>query len=249
VGNIPAERNEPPPIEAAGRQQLNPRSLGSVLEQLVWRARHHKVIVYDSWRGDTAVTPMLRSAQRELLASGRTVMVLTQPESLLDADESRLDDIRRDGAQIRVRRSRLPDAIIVDRRLAVLRASADWPDRNRILLIQEPALVTGLHSSFVSVWDDAVELSRFQQLTVNPDHDDTRSILRQLFKGCKDETAAKELDISVRTYRRRVADIMDRLGATSRFQAGALAVRLGLVHVWDEELRLPAPFVLVEQVS
>jgi hypothetical protein len=236
VGDLPAERYEPTPIEAASGQRLNPHHLGRVLEQLVWRARHHKIVVYDSWRGDAFVTPMLRSAQRELLALGRTVHVLTQPESLLDADEMQLDEINTDGAQIRVRRSRLPDAIIIDRSLCVLRAAADWRDHNRILLISEPALVATLRWSFVTIWEDAVELSRFQQIGVNPDQDDTCSILRLLFKGCKDETAAKELDISVRTYRRRVADIMNRLGAESRFQAGALADRLGLVRGFEEEL-------------
>jgi DNA-binding NarL/FixJ family response regulator len=35
--------------------------------------------------------------------------------------------------------------------------------------------------------------------------------------------------LSLRTYRRRVAELMAALGATSRFQAGALANELGLI--------------------
>jgi DNA-binding NarL/FixJ family response regulator len=35
--------------------------------------------------------------------------------------------------------------------------------------------------------------------------------------------------LSLRTYRRRVAELMTALGATSRFQAGARAHELGLI--------------------
>ncbi|GAA3865856.1 helix-turn-helix transcriptional regulator [Streptomyces sedi] len=57
----------------------------------------------------------------------------------------------------------------------------------------------------------------------------TRAVLRALSEGVTDETAARELGMSVRTYRRHVAEIMSRLGARSRFQAGALAADLGLL--------------------
>lgn len=54
-------------------------------------------------------------------------------------------------------------------------------------------------------------------------------ILEMLSSGCKDETAARTLGPGLRTYRRRVAELMTALGATSRFQAGAPARELGLV--------------------
>jgi DNA-binding NarL/FixJ family response regulator len=44
-----------------------------------------------------------------------------------------------------------------------------------------------------------------------------------------DETAVRALGVSLRTYRRRVAELMTALGAASRFQAGARARELGLV--------------------
>ena len=45
----------------------------------------------------------------------------------------------------------------------------------------------------------------------------------------KDEQIARELGLSLRTVRRRVAEVLDELGATSRFQAGVEAVRRGWV--------------------
>ncbi|KJK43431.1 hypothetical protein UK23_33215 [Lentzea aerocolonigenes] len=54
-----------------------------------------------------------------------------------------------------------------------------------------------------------------------------RDLLVLLNIGCTDESAAARLDVSVRTVRRMVADLMNRLGARSRFQAGAKAADRG----------------------
>lgn len=53
-------------------------------------------------------------------------------------------------------------------------------------------------------------------------------MLRALGSGATDTAAAKELGMSVRTYRRRVAELLDTLDAGSRFQAGVRAGELGL---------------------
>ena len=54
-------------------------------------------------------------------------------------------------------------------------------------------------------------------------------LLRLLATGCKDETAARELGISVRTLRRRVAKLMADLQVETRLQLGAEAVRRGML--------------------
>jgi DNA-binding CsgD family transcriptional regulator len=56
-----------------------------------------------------------------------------------------------------------------------------------------------------------------------------RQVLEQLASGIKDEAAARRLGVSVRTYRRCVTDLCERLGAASRFEAGMRAVQAGLV--------------------
>ena len=53
------------------------------------------------------------------------------------------------------------------------------------------------------------------------------SLLRQLAAGAKDEQIARTLGLSLRTVRRRVADLMIELGADTRFQAGVEAARRG----------------------
>jgi DNA-binding NarL/FixJ family response regulator len=59
--------------------------------------------------------------------------------------------------------------------------------------------------------------------------DERRLILELLMLGTKDESIARQLGISLRTVRRRVAGLMDELGATTRFQAGLEAARRGLL--------------------
>ncbi|WP_439654225.1 LuxR C-terminal-related transcriptional regulator [Streptacidiphilus anmyonensis] len=50
-------------------------------------------------------------------------------------------------------------------------------------------------------------------------------MLRLLAQGLTDATVAKRLNVSLRTERRMVADLMRRLGASGRFEAGVKAAR------------------------
>ncbi|WP_043471679.1 LuxR C-terminal-related transcriptional regulator [Kitasatospora sp. MBT66] len=51
-----------------------------------------------------------------------------------------------------------------------------------------------------------------------------RQVLHAMARVDKDEVGARELDMSLRTYRSHVSTLMRRLGAANRFQA-ALAAR------------------------
>ncbi|KQX78821.1 hypothetical protein ASD51_18650 [Streptomyces sp. Root55] len=53
-------------------------------------------------------------------------------------------------------------------------------------------------------------------------------ILDALGSGLTDASAARRLGVSLRTYRRRVAELMAVLEAGSRFRAGLRARELGL---------------------
>jgi DNA-binding NarL/FixJ family response regulator len=54
-----------------------------------------------------------------------------------------------------------------------------------------------------------------------------RVLLVLLSQGMTDEVAARRLGLSLRTVRRMMADLMDRLGAKSRFEAGMRASQRG----------------------
>jgi DNA-binding NarL/FixJ family response regulator len=52
-------------------------------------------------------------------------------------------------------------------------------------------------------------------------------LLALMAAGLKDEVVARRLGLSLRTVRRRIANLMDELGADTRFQAGLEAARRG----------------------
>jgi ATP/maltotriose-dependent transcriptional regulator MalT len=59
--------------------------------------------------------------------------------------------------------------------------------------------------------------------------DDDRRVLALLAGGCTDETAARQVGVSVRHLRRRVARLMNHLQVTSRFSAGVAAAHRGWI--------------------
>ncbi|MEU5883938.1 hypothetical protein [Spirillospora sp. NPDC047279] len=54
-----------------------------------------------------------------------------------------------------------------------------------------------------------------------------RPILEQLIAGHTDATASRNLNMSSRTFTRRVAELMDYCGARTRFQCGMEIMRRG----------------------
>jgi DNA-binding CsgD family transcriptional regulator len=64
-----------------------------------------------------------------------------------------------------------------------------------------------------------------------------RDVLEQLRLGVTDQTASRQLNISPRTFSRRVADLLDYLGVKTRFQAGVEAARRGWVTFGSDGCR------------
>ncbi|MFI6040941.1 response regulator transcription factor [Nocardia sp. NPDC051321] len=54
-------------------------------------------------------------------------------------------------------------------------------------------------------------------------------LIQLLCEGHTDEAAARRMNLSVRTVRRLTQQLMGHLGARSRFEAGVLAARMGLI--------------------
>ena len=66
-------------------------------------------------------------------------------------------------------------------------------------------------------------------MTAGETGDERGAVLELLMLGSKDESISRQLGISLRTVRRRVAELMDELGAGTRFQAGVESARRGLL--------------------
>lgn len=131
------------------------------------------------------------------------------------------------GAQVRLRRGPLQRLIIMDERVAVLRADPRGGDGGAVIVWQ-PGLLGGLRELFVQSWEAAQELPSATASEPELSEDD-QAILGLLATGATDEIAARQVGVSVRHFRRQVARLMARLDAGSRFEAGAAAARRGWI--------------------
>lgn len=131
------------------------------------------------------------------------------------------------GAQYRTAHELFGRLIVFDRELAFIPAQdGSWG----AVVIREPSTVAYLCDIFEQTWDHATPFAEAASQgleRVAREIDET--ILRLLAAGLKDEAIARRLGMSLRTARRHIADIMEELGATSRFQAGVTAVARGLL--------------------
>jgi hypothetical protein len=145
-----------------------------------------------------------------------------------ERDREILRDMVARGIQVRIAATSLPQGtIIIGRRAIILSGPATHSDRTYTMSVA-PALIGGAYSLFEAAWETAADLATFFS-SQRPRMDaQARVILRALGSGVTDEAAARELGMSLRTYRRRVAELLIALDAGSRFQAGVRVGELGL---------------------
>lgn len=177
----------------------------------------------DQWR--LPVTGEIDRLVRELVSSGRRSRAIYPARALEEAPHV-LRSRAEVGEQIRI-------VAVVPTRISILGNAALLPDRwggqtGRRLVVREHSLVGALKALFDNVWERGMAVPG-----MDPGFDDAggqrRLLLHQLTRGAKDEHIARTLGVSLRTVRRRIAEIMDELGAESRFQAGVEAVRRGWI--------------------
>jgi DNA-binding CsgD family transcriptional regulator len=116
--------------------------------------------------------------------------------------------------------------VIVDRRIALLPVDPTEPARGAIE-VQAPGLVAAAYSLFDQVWATATPFGAPDPIDENGLTPQESQLIRILAHGHTDEVAGRKLNLSLRTVRRMMAQIMDRLGAQSRFQAGIRAASRG----------------------
>lgn len=131
------------------------------------------------------------------------------------------------GAHVRVSAHEVNETILLDQRVAILAGDRSHGERS-YSVITRPELVHGISSLFEAAWRGGAELA-VHEAEMTELRPVVPVVLDALNRGWTDDRAARELGLSLRTYRRRVAELMTALGASSRFQAGARARELGLV--------------------
>jgi DNA-binding CsgD family transcriptional regulator len=160
---------------------------------------------------------------RQRLASGVRVRKVYNPEVLTEAAE--LTQLAAVGVGIRICRTPMShETMIIDRRVAITAGPPVDGVRN-YAIVQAPDVVAGLAMLFEATWDSGVDLAEFDGPALD---ERSREVAQMLGSGLTDEASARKLGLSLRTYRRRVAELMELLAADSRFQAGLRARDLGV---------------------
>lgn len=135
--------------------------------------------------------------------------------------------------------------VLADDRLAILPTQAT-PALDSAIVVQHPALLSALAALFENLWQVALPLEMVaagtgQSTQATPatqagqPSQEERNILALLTTGLPDDAVARQLGMSDRTYQRRIHDMMERLGARTRFQLARHAGRRGWLT--DDEIR------------
>ena len=161
---------------------------------------------------------------RGLLREGVVVRGIYSPDSLdvpggIDEAYSAADA----GESSRVHPQVPMKLAVFDRKAALLPLSVDQLV-DSALVVHPCALLDALVEMFWLLWDQAVPV-----VTASMDPLEAR-LMTLLAAGFKDDAIARQLALSSRTVGRRVAELMDTLGARTRFQAGVHAQRRRLLE-------------------
>ncbi|WP_110181185.1 DNA-binding response regulator [Nocardioides solisilvae] len=174
----------------------------------------------DQWMLPTE--PVMFAAVARALHQGRAVRTIYPVRALQEVPQVLTARVAA-GEQVRV----LPE---VPTRLAVVgRDRALFPDppgisNDRRIVMRHGAVVELLVAYFDALWEKAVPLPALARGTRQAGR---RLLLAELAAGSRDEQIARTLGLSLRTVRRRIAEVMIELGADTRFQAGVEAARRG----------------------
>ncbi len=183
--------------------------------------------------------PYLLAVGTQIIATGRRMRTV-YPLTALD-DDAELEAIRvwvGHGEEARIAPN-VPTRMIVFGDEAVMVDASYDRESDTEIVVRAPAIVAAFKELFERVWAHAVTVPKLASpsdgLAIRPGssrgltEEERKRTLEVLALGAKDEAVARQLGVSLRTVRRRVADLLDELGATTRFQAGMEAVRRGWI--------------------
>jgi DNA-binding CsgD family transcriptional regulator len=97
------------------------------------------------------------------------------------------------------------------------------PVEQPLVNVRQRGIVEVVTSYFEELWRRALPAAELEDLPTA----ERRLLLAELASGAQDEQIARRLGVSLRTVRRRVAELLEELDATSRFEAGVEAARRG----------------------
>ncbi|MGC5361560.1 helix-turn-helix transcriptional regulator [Streptomyces sp. DT24] len=130
------------------------------------------------------------------------------------------------GGQVRTAASLPIRMLIVDRATALIPVNSHDTAAGAAVLTGE-GMLTALRALFETAWSVAQPLADVPACGAHDLTAQQAAAVRLLAEGYTDDAIAKRLGVSPRTARRIANDLMDRLSARSRFEAGVRATQRG----------------------
>ncbi|MFI6447315.1 LuxR C-terminal-related transcriptional regulator [Kitasatospora sp. NPDC050543] len=191
--------------------------------------RELMALVPDRWQPESI--ELARPSDLRMLRRGIRWRTVVGPAALADPlTLAYLRELVALGGQVRCTEQAIRRMVIWDRGVSMVPVDPD-NHLQATLVVRQAGLVANTVAWFEQVWESAEELpAEDSPAGTGPQLSETeRLVLGVLTRTEKDEAAAREMGVSIRTFRRYVADIMLRLGAANRFQAGLLAKEKGWI--------------------
>jgi predicted transcriptional regulator len=181
-----------------------------------------RVLIFDK---PPYLAPADTSLERTLLDRGVRVRAVYEAGSV--GAPGRLAEIRgvvSAGEEARVLPELPCKLAVVDDRWAML-PIAGGAELQGAVLVRASSLLDALIGMFEAYWNRAVRVPGARAEELAPDR--RAEMLTLLSAGYTDDSIARQLGVSPRTVQRWVRELMDALGARTRFQAGIQASRAG----------------------
>ncbi|HZC27366.1 MAG TPA: helix-turn-helix domain-containing protein [Actinopolymorphaceae bacterium] len=214
----------PPPTQSAGSDP----AIRTRIEDMVAASRT-AVMCFVADGASSIALDVSSSAVESAIDRGVSVKAVYS-RTTLDAEEVRAHArwLVSLGGSARAATTLPPAMLVVDRATALIPADVR---SSGVSVVRNRTLAAALASLFDHVWGGAqvAAPAPMREPSGEPSPQE-RDLLRLLGTGLTDASAARQLGVSLRTVRRMMAELMARLHARSRFEAGIRAAERGWIR-------------------
>jgi DNA-binding NarL/FixJ family response regulator len=217
----PAQNRPENPVEVV----VGPQAIAARFAQLLSRTERQLLVLdrppYVSDENET------NTRMAELLRADVEIRCIYSADSLaLPGAVENAYRAARAGEQARTH-PQVPIKLAVSDHTVALLPLATGQMHGSALVVRESALLEALTQLFQLLWAQALPL--VPEAADDGAAEVDRRLLTMLASGLKDDSIARQLNVSSRTVGRRVAELMRLLGARTRFEAGVHAQRRQLL--------------------
>ncbi len=174
---------------------------------------------------------VLSGGPDDILLRGGLTRRLVLDSSILDVEGTTkaLARLTETGAQVRLMPTLALSVLVTDRSIAIVDITNHDPSGYGCIVVRHTPLVMALNELVDASFAGSTEAPRARADARSRFGARQAQTLALLAAGATDSTIARQVGVSQRTVERFVRTILDDLGASTRFQAGAQAERAGLL--------------------